>query len=442
MIKDLRKVGMLRDLAGGIQIDINAVAKGDSEGSSCNHNCTTESGSYDCPAAFSFNKGLKKNFASESQIIQWVDKAAEGVRKSTQYFLDTQLDSVKERLGYPEEVVSQVRKARGHRQVEVNLFGGNPEMHPEVLKIIRTLKRKKYLVNFTTTGRRFMLEKAFGEELLKHPPDVIALSADDFDPKEFKTMLQLSRADIKKAWYSVPPSAGQRQKALEALYAARYIGKGRPQVLFNMVLHSGNMADARTMVEKLQGAFPTALLNPYPMQSSFMYQTGSYSKEYLEEFSTFVDWMLSNHSVEKGAPGFVPRLHYWMLLRTILDNSSGTRQAELLSGEAWRCYTQSLGGGYVQIGRSRNPVPLEHPGGKLGCFWNDRTITQQGPVRSAPQVQEYIQEFREGLGTSSASPCGGCLMPRLMDDCITTESGMSEELVLAYKGVRMKNLNY
>ena len=105
---------------------------------------------------------------------------------------------------------------------EVNLFGGNPELHPEVADIIGELTASGHNVHFTTTGGSFMRSSQFLEQILEHPPSKLALSADDFDDEsDIRALASMSLDELKAAWRKTPRLHGQRRKAHEAIYTAK-----------------------------------------------------------------------------------------------------------------------------------------------------------------------------------------------------------------------------
>lgn len=444
-MKTPKELGLIADVAGGIQIDINAVKKtlpsGEQhEASLCDHNCTADVGGYDCPAAFSHNKGTKPHFAPPEKIIKWITLGRGGLRRARDVFLREKFNDYCEKMDIPDAVQDELMTALQGDRFEVNLFGGNPEMHPYVLSIITSLKQKGFKVNLTTTGRRFMKSTPFLDEFLIDPPHVLALSADDFEKGELPVLLKMEPEEMRTAWKNIPPTHGQKQKCLEALYTAKILGE-RTQltILFNMVLHPGNAGDFHELFTLLTESFPNVLINPYPTQTRFFYEEGDANREYLEALERVVDFMI--HETIMGNRHIVLRLHYWLAMKAVFGvlRGNGRAIADFVSGAIWRCYTRP-GMMYLQIGQGPKNLPAAHryAGGHLGCFWNNQTITQTKQIMSAQQTDGFIRGEALLLSKQTASPCGGCAFPRLMFDMITTERGLHKMITPAYIQLRKK----
>jgi hypothetical protein len=78
----------------------------------------------------------------------------------------------------------------------------------------------------------------------------------------------------------------------------------------------------------------------------------------------------------------------------------------------------------------------QHPGGHLGCFWNNETVTKTGTQiwdLAPASVATYVDTEKQALGASAAKACPGCAFPRLTYDMLATETGMRTDLVPFYR---------
>src|SRR5207237_9228690 len=100
-------------------------------------------------------------------------------------------------LGYCQGIVDGI--AGGSSLPEINLFVGNPEMHPHIHEIIAQLIREGYSVTLTTTGKRFLTSPEFVRRIRECPPTRIALSADDLPPDvdEIRRLAVLSLPELR-----------------------------------------------------------------------------------------------------------------------------------------------------------------------------------------------------------------------------------------------------
>src|SRR3989338_5786710 len=297
----LMRIGWIYQVFSGIQIDILAAFRKLQDGtmaqaSLCDHNCTKLVGGYDCPAARTRNPNiLFKTVAPAERIIKWVQFGAEGLRSSRDTYLTGQFDAHCKRFEIPALQAAVLKKALLSKLIEVNLFGANPELHKEIIRIIRELKALGFRVNLTTTGRRFMRDAKFLEEFLADPPHVIALSLDDFTPEKLKRLLGLDLNGLRRAWDAVPSDHGQDQKAIEAIFMAKLaMADSRfPLVLFNMVIHPGNVGVFAELVRLLEQAFPKIVINPYPRTDSIYGSADVFNERELASFEAFVDTSIS-----------------------------------------------------------------------------------------------------------------------------------------------------
>lgn len=447
----LLQVGMIYPVTSGIQIDINAAFRKEGAGrvqtSLCDHNCTQEGGGgYDCPAARSKNKGMVPNsFAPVHEIISWITTAAAGIRNARDRFFANGFEEHCKRFEIVGEACHVLRDALSSDVVEVNLFGGNPELHPDIMEILRTLKINGFRVNFTTTGRRFMRDTKFTAEFFESPSHVLALSADDFELSELDRLLALDLNALQAEWRKIPAAYGQKQKACEAVYVGKLMAeRGFSLLLFNMVLHPGNIGRAEAIIERLESAFPKAIVNPYPNQEGFHGGDATFNEEQLAVFGNLVDWFIERTMAND--PRFVKRLQYWLLLKSAFLAWHGQSQkiARAIAGyDIWRCYKGVGSGRYLQIGSSPTNGSAQIAGGHLGCFWNRTTVTEEHrKVEHTDQVSKYLLGGMTTLSKESESPCPGCAMPRLLFDLVNVESGMNDELIPAFIGLRKQHVGF
>ncbi len=461
----LQRAGATGNALFGIQFDLNAAWR-KSEGevvaaSFCDHNCTTEHGGYNCLAAASLNVGIQpKSVAPASDVIQAVTGIAEGTRTAQASFFGSGFGDYRAAFDVPDDVAAAMQTLLDTSNVEVNLFGGNPELHPEVTQIIAALRGQGHTVHLTTTGGRFMRDKKFVDEIIANPPSLLALSADDFESADdIRWLASLPLEDLKAAWKQVPRGHGQRRKAIEAIYAARLAQEidGFPPILFNMVLHDGNLPHANEMIATLAEAFPGAKINPFPAQNAFYYGEGpAIALQNGKILCDFIDGVINAHVQALQSGGeipYTPRLHYWLMLRAAFDYAGdNTAQAlQLISGNGiWQCYRSEPAGFYLQAGLGpegdQQQEPMQLPGGHLGCFWNRQTVTSGEQIwgrRDLPvTTNHYIHAGKAALAAQSERPCPGCAFPRLTGSIIATESGMDPRLHPYYLARRKASFGY
>lgn len=459
--KKLEQLGMA-GVSGGIQVDINAARRRLSDGlyqdaALCDHNCRivtngTPSGHYECPAAFTLNKGIDpRTLASSDLLLKGIETAADGLRLFNKEFLHGGgFNAYAKRFRIRGVVHNVLAGVLSSDSIEVNCFGGNPELHPALLQLMKGLRG--YKVNLTTTGGIFMRNGTFVEQFMEAPPNLIALSADDFtSASAIKALNHLPLDEIQARRNKTPPIFGQQRKAHEAIYVAKLaqLHKNFPQVLFNLVVHEGNIDSIEDIIGTLRTEFPEVIVNPYPAQSSFENKPAIFKQRHLQSLETFIDIRIAEHIDHKV--GIVPRLHYWIMLKAVFTTyrRNPDRIVQLLSGfDVWRCYKQSGAGRYVQIGAS----PTVHhgdkiAGGHLNCFWNSTTIGQVddqvwNDSFHPKDVALYLSKGAKKIAGSVNNPCSGCLMPRLAFDMISTELGMHDSLVPNYLALRKQTAGF
>lgn len=287
-------------IRGGIQIDVNVafrnVEEALQEASLCDHNCTTEGGNYDCPAAFTLpgNRGLKKSTMAPADVLaNWIITASIGLGQAISDFLEVHFNYFCQTSNITNIMVKQalwLMLIEG--KIEVNLFGGNPEMHPEIARLIGLLKDHGLVVNLTTTGRRWLADPNFAKSLVGIEPSVLALSLDDLEIPELLRLSTMTTAQIRNEWRQINPLHGQQQKAHEAVAVLRHYQEdgGYPNtMLLNMVLHAGNLETVDEMFEAVEKCAPWTRLNPYADQTAFQGKLGSFGPREIRLFELFED---------------------------------------------------------------------------------------------------------------------------------------------------------
>lgn len=449
-------LGLIFPVSYGIQIDLCAVNRQQDgrtiTGSLCDHNCTSEFGGYDCPAAFTRNKGFKANFAPKDSIVNWVLTGREGLRLATESFLEHNFSGYCAEFRVPPDVREALHQNMAQGLCEVNLFGGDPEMHPQVMDIIARLKNEGFRVNLTTTGRKFLTSESFVKRFAQNPAHLLALSADDFDPERLEELFSMSLSGLKAAWKKIDPRRGQEQKFFEAVYAARLAKEeGWPcTILFNMVLHKGNLPYVRQMMQAITRHLPNALVNPYPAQDSFDHGPGNlFDSGSVLQFASLAEWLIQE--TVNGNPNLTKRLQYWLVMKAVLENCTTeypNAVSQLVSGHhIWQCYQRAGAGMYLQIGKGNNglinigPAATE-PGGFPGCYWNSSTVTGGMQIASAEQVSSHVLRGMQEHAKASTGACPGCSMPRLWFNMVSTELGLNPGLVATYLRLRHYHVGF
>jgi len=454
-VPKILKYGFVYKVSAGLQIDLNTVIKktpkGFVEQHLCDHNCSLDCGNYQCPAAFTENKGADpKSLMSLEEVQKSLKVALEGLKLANKLFLEKEFSKYCADFKIPGQVQDEIRETLKNGGYELNLFGGNPELHPNFLEIVKNAKEMGWVVTATTTGKKFIYNDNFVRGFLRNPPDLLAMSADDYeDINELNELLKMNAEDLKKYWQKANPLYGQRKKAFESLYVAKISKslKSFPKILFNIVIHPGNLPHIFKFISALRQRFPNIIINPYPAQSSFCYESPVWKTRHLLPLEKVVDYMIQNqtNSREKN---FVSRLHYWLVLKSVfLTKMSNKDRTKLLSGWGiWSCYKNSGAGRYLQAGSS-NIIKKEvfRVGGHPGCFWNRQTVTEASKqlwTMDKKQVVRYLINSKITLPKTAPKPCPGCIMPRLMFDGISTELGLSSKLIPAYLKLRKEHYGF
>lgn len=458
----MERLGLVGNVSGGIQIDVNVATERLSErefldASLCDHNCRIQTdgkktGNYDCPAAITRHPGLSvKTLAPTELLIEAINRTAQGIRVFNQSFLrEGLLDDYYQKFRIPRSVQPAIEEMIEDDSIEVNLFGGNPELHPGINEMIRVLKDSGFVVNLTTTGARFMRDSEFIQRILESPPNILALSADDFESVEhIGNLADLSMEEIRERWKRIPMVYGQKRKAHEAIFVSKLAEQYPqfPRILFNLVVHQGNLPFIEEIIGVLEENFSNAVANPYPGQSAFCQGESVWQHSHLESLEGFVNNRIAEHVKQKNR--LVPRLHYWLMMKAVFvtHRNDPKEIVRNMSGYGvWKCYETPGAGRYVQIGAS----PEHHAGekiagGHLACFWNSETVTRrdrQSWEMEPGEIVVYMARGMRELAEQTDHPCPGCIMPRLNFDMVSLERGMNKELVPAYLELRKEYVGF
>jgi hypothetical protein len=446
------------DATQGFQYDIVSAFKpaeggAVTQGSLCGLNCTTQKGGYSCGMASSLNRGISKStFAPASFILDNCAIVEQGLDQARNWFLDSRIVTFCDQMAIQDgNARGALRQSFTQRRTEANLFGGDPEQHPEVVAIVRGLKRMGMKVNLTATGVRWLNDETYVDQLMENPPNVICLSLDEMRVTEFMAYCQMSPAELKHAYNALDKAGdadyGQKKKAIAGFYVARRLSEMPstvtiPPVLFNCVLSHRNIHTITEIAYRVERSFNRAILNPYPGQGSFNYESVEPNIQYLKALRRFV-----NDAIVKTLEGgrFVKRLHYWLILKAAFNHygDNWPELARAMHGYGlWTCYREPMAGFYVQPARSeqlRSPIiPVGRvvrpenvdsaPGGYLGCTWNANTVTEDGQISTPELVADHILGHMTLLAAMSRNPCEGCLMPRLMFNYVSSMLGLNPAL--------------
>jgi len=453
----LKKYGFVYDVCAGFQFDLNTVLKplGDNftEGHYCDHNCTLDCGNYDCPAAFTHNKNIDpKSTISLKNVVTSLKVAKAGLVDMNHIFLNKYFDNYSKSFNLPVDIAAEVKNTLRQDNLEVNLFGGNPELHPDFLDIIPIAQKIGWRVTTTTTGKKFLHDDVFYHRFVASPPNLLACSADDYESiDELKRLLDMSLSDIKMYWQKANPLHGQRKKAYESIYLAKLTQSQKfCPTLFNIVVHPGNLPVIKDILRLLKSAFPETKVNPFPAQASFEYSTLDWSGKDLDLLHDFIDFMIENmiSQADKQINDYVPRLPYWLALKSAFVTIVGQKElaASISGNNIWRCFRTPGSGRYLQASCSEiRKTSSFQPGGHPGCFWNNKTVTDKDKQLwqlSPKDISQYLLIDKPVIGQSAQHQCPGCIMPRLMFDGPTVELGLNPDLLPAYFKLRQYYFNF
>ena len=459
----LTRYGLAPTSDAAVQIDITAVLRrttgGLVESYLCDHNCTIEhrgtptGGHYNCPAAFTLNRGaVAATVPPADLLLEGIERTVTAARHAQAAFAGSGFDAYADTFRLPSGVRAGLRAALTHGPAEVTLFGGSPEAHPDILDVLRGLRARGHTVHVTMTGRRLIRTPELLDELAGGGVDVLALSADDVtDPADLRRLLSAEPRELRAEWRRIPPVHGQRQKVVEAIHTARLLGDlpadRRPGLLFNIAVHRGNLGCVDDVLSALAAAFPGADMNPFPAQSAFERRIEPLDPADVRDLRAFVVRALEEQHHRghgrRGGWGLVPRMHYWLMLAAALADR--TAPARVTGWSTWQCFRSPGAGRYVQVaGTGRRPSAEGPAGGRVGCFWSpvlnddDLPAVWDGPVDG---LRRYL-DLRPARATRARPGCPGCLFPRLVGDMVSLECGLDPGLRDAYLDLRTHHLGF
>lgn len=459
----LLRTGLLNQTVyAGIQSDDCVVWKkvpgGYQNFSLCNHTCVMEvrgqptGGNYTCNASFVFAGKARALFAPRETIVGWTTSIAAAHKLAREMFFADHFNHYCEEFHIPPSWAKVIKTelTDPKKKVEVNRFGGSPEMLRDCPGIIADCKQAGLVVNLTTPGRRFMTDKQFAIDVARDPPQVLAMSFDDIDPQEIKRIAQMDLDAIRSEWNTIPKHHGQRQKAFEGLYTAKLMKEMgvSMKIPFNVVIHPGNIGHINEILTTLTQCVPDSLANPFPAQS-FEGESPGWTIDSLSALRTHVKQFING--TLNGRLGVTRRLAYYIALEAAFrkwEKKEPKRLAMFMSGiGAWDFTLRPGAYRYPQIGKNQDVCDLPfdelpHPGGHIGCFWNPVLGFSTHVNGNTEELAETIltgmvkrgKELRQAKGLAYVQTSN--IMPRLMFDMVSTELGLPFELVPMYLEAR------
>lgn len=458
----LRRTGLTNEAVfAGIQPDDCVVWRrlpvgGFQNFSLCDHSCVVQvkgkltGGSYDCGASFVYAKGSSSMFAPKEAIIAWTNNVAAGLALARDMFLDRYFNPYCEEFHISPSWAGAIRAELSDpkKTVEANRFGGSPERVEGCPEIVAAGKKAGFLVNLTTPGRRWMIDREFAEKMAtpECSPNILAMSFDDMSPEDLYRITRMDLDAIKAEWKTVSPLHGQRQKAYEAIYTARLMRQmnAPAKMLFNVVAHAGNIQYLNDVLATILECVPQSLANPYPAQA-FGNAPPCWKPESLPALRAHILNFIEGTLV--GRPGVTRRLAYYMMLEAAFrkwEKTDPNRLCEFMSGiRAWDSTLRPGAYRYAQIGKSIDvldllPDQLPLPGGHLGCFWNPGWAFSEQVGDNVERLAETMLTGMVARGQEFPEMNKSNIMPRLELDQVGTEQGMPPELVPTYLATRLE----
>lgn len=451
-----------RVVAAGVQFNINAakmnidsrvgkdlIEEGKTEGSACRLSCTLDFGGYNCGSGLKNNPGLDHNLlAPFEKIVAAFNNQAEGVRAYLGIFVDRFLG----RSNLPAEIIAGLRENSLQGKLEANIFGGSPNEHPDLGKLISVLVADKSLVvNLTDTGVG-MTDENFADMIANSGLNRLSLSMDFLTPEKIREYNQIPMSELKTIVDKTPSNHGQEKKALAAIYTLR-LAKDKekypnfPGISINLAF-SPDGVDRVIEVVDLLGEEYGVKVNAYPGQEGYEYKNPLFNTpELLAKAENVIDELIRRHR-EFDLDHIVPRFHYYLALKAIFNAYRDNPKvlAEKFNGsEVWQCYHQKdpnnpdgIAGRYTQFGVASHGMRFpkeESAGGFEACFWNGTIHDMSQRIKlwdyTLEQARERIPRYMiTGMAQAARAfgpdACQGCLMPRLMFDLLTTLAGIKD----------------
>lgn len=439
------------------QVGMRQTAEGWEQAQLCNFHCDTHhngeltGGKYKCPAAAfdPANTGTKLSTLTPADtLVSLISTYVKGVELAHSRFMTDYFDDYCRVAKIPFVAKDRIRLLiAGKGVVRVNLFGGNSEVHREILKIIHELLNLGVKVDWTTVGAKIFLEERFLEQLFFSPPTTICMSLDEADsPEQLRSYFEMSTDELKKAYQQTPVVWGQRRKLIAAIGAARKLRDTRfpTTILFNNVVHQGNIGWINELEEIIHYYIPSAMINFYFAQTAFENKEGIWTREQVIQCEEFVDYMIEN-TVALSRPWLTTRLHFWLAMKAIFVAYEGQYELirdALCGHHVWDCFTGpsfagQIGGTYPDKLVTINAPVVELTG---NCFWNADTVNNGSLLATPEEVRGYLLSGRVALAKKAESKkkCGGCTFPRLMDDEIGMVFGLRAAILNVYLALRDK----
>lgn len=440
-------------------------------------------GCYACGAAATSNKNLDaSSLVPLELLIEWMKKEAAAQKIFHELFMGEPFRQYCEEFEVGKDAQAAIRYVfEQAKLIELNTFGGSPGMNKAALKFIGWAKQNQMRANLTDTGRQFLINPDFVNDFLADPPHVLALSFDDLTPTELKQLYSCSYQELRDLWnksMKEEPYHGQKHKAYEGVYTGKLVteklvtGKANPQILvmFNAVIHPGNIDHMPELVETIASLMPRSRLNLYPAQSSFDEDPAEripcWEPEHLPKLEKNTQWL--REETLAGNPNLTARLHYYHMLLANFDHFRDEPHilCERMSGfDTWRPdrrpgalrYSEISGSATewgntaidLSTGRSKKSVLPSgskiHPGGHpMSSYWYQWTVDggkqlhEYSPEELAkerltgkiPTLPEHTKAFR------------GHIMPRLTYINVSTELGMNAEVLPHYLKYRRQDFGY
>ncbi len=444
----------------------------------CGHTCAIEAkgkktgGKYVCFSSAALNPGIKpKTMAPASFIGELIAAEVESGYKYRDYYVRNVLPGQAKQFGIPEDVTLMLGQelTDPKKKFEVNLFGGDPDEHPEIDKIITQAQNLgTTVVNLTSTMRRLITDQKFVEALSTHQPNIMAVSLDDIPIEALRRMAEMSLEELKTEWKRAlkeEPLHGQRQKAIEGIHAGVLMREQgwTSKLLFNMTIHPGNVSIFVDMHRELAELFPGCLANPYHVQGGHANEETVFPTSSLSDFEQLNNWLIEQTLA--GNPNISKRLHYYLFMRAIFDTLREDPEAVakwIFGYESWTCFRGEGASRYSQFGASPLAWPgteplvqigkdtlriqgnKQYPGGHRGCFWNKTTVTEPEQIGTNGDLMGYLTKgiFQLANSANENNKCQGCIMPRLIFDLLCLMSGMNQRLIPNFIALRRQYVGF
>ncbi|MBX4191357.1 MAG: hypothetical protein KW804_00980 [Candidatus Doudnabacteria bacterium] len=426
----------------------------------CDHAClithkgVKTGGNYKCDSSFPFADGAKAKFASRETHVKWTKSVAAALPVARDMFFAHHFDRYVDIFQVPPGWAGEIKTilTDPDMKIEGNEFGGSPSMNPGCMGIVGDLKDAGLLVNITDPGRRLMTNEKFRKEFEANPPQILALSFDDIALSEIERFSKMTLDQLKAEWDEVDKIHGQRQKAIEGLWAAEWVReKGLSvKILFNVVIHPGNIGHLNDILRTLWACVPGCLTNPYPAQS-FKGADPCWTSESLPALRNHILEFI--HGTLNGVPGINNRISYYIMLEAAFRKwwpHNPQLLCRFMSGiGAWDPTLREGAYRYIEVASNADVLPgpfeqLPPPGGHVGSFWNRHLsfswqLNGQSPEELADVfVNGMVKRGQELRRSTLLYVQTSSIMPRLLLDHLSTELGIPHELVPEYLETRME----